>query len=410
MTEAEPAALSDTTLLVTNPDLALLSDGDSATIWHTKRAWRIKLGKSVARLWQAFAVPRTVGSVLATLPEGDQPGRQQVREVVAKLYARELLVRHDPAALSEGRRATGMFRAPVLPLAAALRGETADVVFIGAPYDVAVSYRPGARFAPDYLRRTGSAIFQYREENGAPTGAFDPVTGRWLLKGVRLADAGDINQAVHTRNGPTFDALTEVVAAVAGAGRLPVVLGGDHSITLPVVRGLLTRHEALGVLHFDAHSDYGEPLTEGWREYCHHGNVMNWIVGDERVRLVAQFGIRQLEAPPPVETPKRRVWPGRSASHVSPEKLLAELPSDIPYHLTIDVDALDPTVMPATGTPLPGGFTYPELLNLVELLCQSRRIVGIDLVELLPGPADTDGLLAADLLLRAVAAVMGQER
>lgn len=395
------------TLLVVNPELVILeADGDNTVVWHAKRAWRVELGRATARLWQAFAVPRTVDSLLDSLADGDAQVRQQVLESVALLRERDLVVRHHPDGVMLPTRRGGMFNAPVLPLADALRGATADVVFVGMPYDVGAAHRPGSRFAPNYLRRTSGALFQYRDSLNGPTGAYDPVTDRWLLQGTRLADTGDISHIVHTRNGPSFDALTEVVAACAASGRLPVVLGGDHSITLPVIHGLAAQHDTLGVLHIDAHADYAEPRTDGWREECHHGNVMNWVIGHKRVSRVAQYGIRQLEDPPSRPDPKRVTWPGTSGCRVEPERVLEQLPVGIGYHVTIDIDGLDPAVLPGTGTPLPGGFAHRELVDLLELLCRNRRIVGVDLVEVLPGSSDVDGLIASDVLLRTIAAAV----
>jgi agmatinase len=398
---------TDGTLLVVNPKLAILrSDATKTVVWHTMHAWQVDLGPGTARLWQAFAVPRTVASVVNSVSGDAGDMRQRVRDAVAQLREKELLVQHDPDGIVLPSGRGGMFNTPVLPLSDALRGATTDVVFIGMPYDVGVTHRPGSRFAPNYLRRTSGALFQYRDAPDGPAGVYDPVSGRWLLRGTRLADTGDVSHVVHTRNGPSFDALAEVVRACAMAERLPVVLGGDHSITLPVIQGLAGRYEALGVLHIDAHADYGEPRTDGWRDDCHHGNVMNWVVGHEGVHRIAQYGIRQLENPRSCPHPKRMVWPGTSVCAASPEQVLAQLPDELAYHVTIDVDGLDPTALSATGTPLPGGFTSRELVALLEMLCWNRRIVGIDMVEVLPGLSDVDGLVASDVLLRTIAAAV----
>ncbi len=396
-------------LLVVDPDLVVVDAGrDGSVLWHAKQSWRVELGAATARLWQAFAVPRTADSAVASF-SGDPEARRRLHASVTALRERGLLIDHAPEGtlLTTGRG--GMFNAPVLPVADALRGDTADVVFVGMPYDVGATHRPGSRFAPTYLRRASGALFQYRDTAEGPPGMYDPVSDRWLLRGTRLADTGDVTQVVHTRNGPSFDVLADLVGACAAAGRLPVVLGGDHSVTLPVVRGLASHHEALGVIHIDAHADYDEPRTENWRTDCHHGNVMSWVVGHERVHRIAQLGIRQLENPRARPSNKRVVWPGVSAARAvetEPERLLRQLPEDLAYHVTIDVDGLDPTTLSGTGTPLPGGFSARELTALLDLICRNRRIVGIDVVEVLPSASDVDALIAADVLLRTLAAAV----
>ncbi|MGY2007117.1 arginase family protein [Nocardia gipuzkoensis] len=403
---SEPlTALPD--LLVTNPDLTILAaDAEKMTLWHTRRGWRTELGRATARLWQEFAVPRTVESVLDAL-DGSQDGiRKQLLDSIALLHDKHFLVAHiaEGIAMTQGRG--GMFDAPLVTLSEALRGDTADVVFVGMPYDVGATHRPGSRFAPSGLRRVSTALFQYKASAERPRGAYDPVADRDILVGTRLVDIGDISSQVHTRNGESLAQLSEVVRACAAAKRLPVVLGGDHSITLPVVEGLVAEYEAIGVLHFDAHTDFFERRVDDWRTDCHHGNMMNWVVGNTRVALLAQYGIRQLENPRAEPEPKRRVWPGISASRADHGALLAELPEELPYHVSIDIDCLDPAVLSDTGTPLPGGFGYHELIELVELMCRNRRIVGIDLVEVLPGRSDAGVLIAADVLLRTVAAAV----
>jgi len=398
--ERAPAAdtpFTEDTLLATDPALALRGADDGRTVvWHTVQGWELGIGPATAAVLTAFALPRT----LSSLPSGENGLR--TRAVVRTLGERGLIRRHDPDGVPVPGGRGGMFGAPVLSLAEALRGDGCDVVFLGMPYDLGASHRPGSRFAPAYLRRTGGALFQYRDTASGPPGALDPVTGRRVLAGVRLADTGDVAANVHRSAGPTWGSLERIVSRVAGHGRLPVVLGGDHSVTLPVVRGLAEAHGSLGVLHVDAHSDYGRPRLDGADLHCHHGNVMDWVVGDPRVVRLAQFGVRQLEDRPGQADAKLRRWPGTSACRTPLDGILAELPEDLPYHLTVDVDALDPSVLSATGTPLPGGFAHAQLAELLTGLCSARRIVGVDVVELLPGEGEADGLIVADLLLRVL--------
>lgn len=158
----------------------------------------------------------------------------------------------------------------------------------------------------------------------------------------------------------------------------------------------------IGLLHFDAHSDYFEPLTGEWRASLHHGNVMSWISGEPAVEQIAQFGVRQLTAESPTAADQICVWPGRSAVSVSSELITGQLEPDLAWHITIDVDVLDPSVLPSTGTPLPGGLMASELNELIHAVTRGRTILGIDLVELIgdaPGPS---ALIAADVLLRAI--------
>ncbi|WP_084960935.1 arginase family protein [Thermoactinospora rubra] len=390
-------------MLVVNPQLVRTGE---ETFWDVAEGREIRLGRALTALVRQFAVPSTVDAAISSLGAGD--AATTVSSAVEELLARRVLVRHEPRAAVAGR-AGGLFRSPVLTMAEALGGDVADAVVLGMPYDVAVTYRPGTRFGPEYLRRVSGSLFQYRVVEGVPSGMHDPVRGRRVLSGVRLADIGDVTGTVFSRNGAGFDAVEQVMARLAAAGRFPVLLGGDHSITLPAVRGMLAAHPRLGVLHVDAHADYAVARTDDWREDCHHGNFMSWIVGDDRVERIAQFGIRQLTEQEPYTPDKVIRWPGTTASGAV-STVLDGLPDDLPYYLTVDVDGLDPTTMPATGTPLPGGFSGPQLISLLEAVCAERRVVGMDLVELLPDEADRSGLVAAEIILRVLDATLGRGR
>ncbi|MEV4577355.1 arginase family protein [Nonomuraea jabiensis] len=390
-------------VLMVNPELVRTGE---ETFWDVAEGREIRLGPALTSLVLQFAVPSTVDAVISGLKVTNAAAT--VASAVAELVTRRVLVHHETRAPDNGR-AAGLFRSPVLSVAEALGGEVADAVVLGMPYDVAVTYRPGTRFGPEYLRRVSGSLFQYKVVDGLPRGMHDPVRGHRVLEGVRLADIGNITGTVFTRNGSGFDALKQIMSRLAAASRFPVLLGGDHSITLPAVQGMLSAYPRLGVLHIDAHADYAVARTDDWREDCHHGNFMSWIVGDERVEKIAQFGIRQLTEEETYTPDKVSRWPGTTASGAVTD-VLAALPEDLPYYLTIDVDGLDPATMPATGTPLPGGFGAPQLIALLEAVCAERRLVGMDVVELQSDTADGPGLVAAEIVLRVLDAVLGRGR
>jgi agmatinase len=301
--------------------------------------------------------------------------------------------------------APGLFGCPRMELTAALRDKSIHAVVVGMPYDVAVTGRPGARFGPQSLRSASRVLFR-QAVPGDTTGMHDPVQGRRVLAGAGIADIGDITAAdVHQRNGAAMDALEQITGAIAQAGRLPLVLGGDHSVALPACLGVLGTHTPLTILHFDAHPDLRAPREDDWHIGC-HGNFMSWLVGDPRVTRVVQFGVRQLTAEDLTGIPKVTTWPGTAAAIADPAEILATIPQDAICYLTVDVDCLDPLAMPSTGTPLPGGFSHPQLISLLELICGARHVVGMDFTEYLPEGNHLAGHVAADVLLRTLDAVL----
>ncbi|MFI8436201.1 arginase family protein [Streptomyces sp. NPDC079020] len=370
--------------------------GGADLIWP-QDGRRIALGRTSLHILMQFAVPATASSV-ADRMERSAPGSMEVvNKAVATLVEAGALCEREVLHPTPSGRGSGLFGTPVVKIDDAMNG-TDDFVVIGAPYDHGVTYRPGARFGPEVLRRVSTTV--YRAEAGR-RGVYDVETDSRLLAGVGIADIGDVSAAPGGLGEDLLEGLEEIVALTAHSKKVPVVLGGDHSITLRVVDGLTRHHQRLGLLHFDAHHDFGKIRT-GRRVGMHHGNFLDWVVGNPAVECVAQFGIRQLTQNIPQESEKVRRWPGLTAVAADPADMVRQLPSDLVWHLTFDVDVLDPSVMPSTGTVLPGGYTYRQAETIVSALCDALPVVGVDFVEYLPGADEAPGVTTSALLLRTL--------
>lgn len=251
----------------------------------------------------------------------------------------------------------------------------ADTVLFGAPFDCTTSYRPGARFGSGVIRR---------ESYGLET--YSPYQDR-DLKATQVIDIGDLELCL----GDTKKALDQIEACadqILSDGKRPFLLGGEHLVTLGAFRAAARRYPDLAVIHFDAHADLrdeylGTPLSHACvLRRCHE------FVGDGRI---FQFGIRSGDRP-------EFLW-GRK--HVSTvlydfsclEQTLSQL-SGRPVYFTLDLDVLDPSVFPGTGTPEPGGVSFEELRKAATLVCSKARIIGCDVTELSP-PYDPSGISAA---------------
>lgn len=268
-----------------------------------------------------------------------------------------------------------------------------DVALLGIPYDGGTSYRSGARHGPRHVRDQSSLIRPW-----------NPVLQVSPFEKLAVADYGDVD-VVPISIEDTFAAIEREIDAVTEAGVIPLSVGGDHSITLPILRSLARRHGRLGLVHFDAHPDT-------WDEYFgskyFHGTTFRRAVEEGLVDggRIVQIGIRgPLYGADDFEFHRQH---GLEAIRIESVKergtawvveRLRRLSGGAVY-CSFDIDAVDPAYAPATGTPEVGGLTSYEALTLVRAL-RELDLVGADVVEVAPpydGPGAITGLLAANLL------------
>lgn len=301
---------------------------------------------------------------------------------------------------------SGMFGCPKIALEDAFSEGAPKVVFLGMPYERGITGRDGTSTGPAYLRKCSRVAFDYTERDGAATGWWHMGRQARVLNGVRFGDVGDIQCGDGIRNGADFDRLFETLRSLYQVKCFPVVIGGDHSISLPAITAAASVHHGLGVLHFDAHSDLGNLKDMGpWRRNCTHGNFMSWVASNPNVASIHQFGVRHLLPEQPYSPPN--VFTLSSDLFLSRfDVVLESLPIDRPYYVTFDVDCLDPDVVSQTGTPIPGGLSYQDVVKALQRLASSRRIIGIDVVEMIAAGDSTnyrEGITVSYILFELLA-------
>jgi agmatinase len=254
--------------------------------------------------------------------------------------------------------------------------EDSRIVLMGVPFDQTASFRPGARFAPRAIRMWSDVLESY-----CPV--FDGD-----LEELSIGDQGDI---IVPASGwvAVSDSVKKAVAMSVAAGQTPVLLGGEHLITLPAVEGCLSIFPDLVVVQMDAHMD----LRNDYEGLAHsHATVMRRVFDLVGARGLCQYGIR---------SGTREEWEF-SRKHGTLKTDATELAVAVdgrPVYLSVDLDVLDPAVMPETGTPEPGGLSYLQLRDaLMEL--RGTRIVGADVVEYCPlaGMGGPSGSVAAKIV------------
>jgi len=243
--------------------------------------------------------------------------------------------------------------------------EKSDVVIFGAPYDGTSSFRPGSRFAASRIR-----IDSYGLETYSPYLDSDLLT-------KHVHDAGDLDFVFGNRD-LVLSNIKEFATKLIQENKKPLMIGGEHLVTLPVVEAVHNKFNDLVILHFDAHTDLREDYMG---EKFSHATVIKrvWeLLGDNRIY---QFGIR---------SGLKAEFDWAEAGHTNLNKFgyetldqVVEIIGDKPVYVTIDLDILDPSIFPGTGTPEPGGISFTDMMTIIQKLA-NLNIVGADVVELAP--------------------------
>lgn len=260
-------------------------------------------------------------------------------------------------------------------------------VLIGVPYDATATFRRGCALAPAAIRWASQSIETY-----------SPILMR-DLEDLRYADRGDLDVG-HANPEEMVETVRAAVAGI-GAGVLPVLLGGEHTITLGAVRALRDRHPDLAVLQLDAHTDLREEY-EGRR--LSHATVMRRVADLVPPERIVALGLRAGTRQEFAFLERYRAWSPRLS-----------VTSDVwtwlrprPIYVTLDIDVLDPSDAPGTGNPEPEGANAGDLLRFIRLL-GDLPVVGVDLVEVSPpfDPSGRTGVLAAMVIREILLAARG---
>ncbi|WP_171204890.1 agmatinase [Ruegeria sp. HKCCA0235A] len=287
-----------------------------------------------------------------------------------------------------------------LPQAASLAG--LDVAVLGIPMDIGTSWRSGTRFGPKQIRSESAMIRPYNMATSAAP--FDSL---------QIADIGDL--AINTFSlADSLRIIRESYDAILAKNVTPVAMGGDHSITLPILRAIAAKHGPVALVHVDAHADvndemFGEKETHGtvFRRAYEEGLIVpdkTFQIGIRGSGYAASdftearyWGFRQF--------PAWELWQ-QNLTQIGSQ--IRKIIGDHPVYVTYDIDSLDPAFAPGTGTPEIAGLTTPQALQLIHAL-QGVNVVGCDLVEVSPpyDPSGNTALTAANLIYEMLCILPG---
>ena len=252
----------------------------------------------------------------------------------------------------------------------------ARIVLFGAPFDSTTSFRPGTRFAPHAIRSESFGLETYSP---------------WLdrdLEDISVFDSGDIELCIGSAD-KALDQISERTSVILADGKIPFMIGGEHLVTLGAFREVFKKYPSVHIIHFDAHTDLRDDYLDVKLSHACVIRRCHDLVGDGRIH---QFGIRSGE---------RAEWRWARQGHTDLHPFsfdgLAETVKGLgstPVYFTIDLDVMDPSVFPGTGTPEYGGVTFMQLFEALKTVCGGCNIVGLDVNELCP-PYDQTGASTA---------------
>ena len=284
----------------------------------------------------------------------------------------------------------------------------ADVAVMGVPSDEGSPFMPGSRFGPRAIREHSLRFVT------DPPGYFDPHERRRFLeremRDRRLVDVGDAD-VLPTNVVKTFDNVTDMTKAVLDRKAMPVVLGGDHAITYPVVRAF---EQPLHVIHFDAHIDY-MPFVHGL-EYTNQ-HAFRHIRAMPNVRSLTQVGIRSIRGSQVMQEDTirdgNRLVTMEEFRDASLDAVLADVPARDACYVSIDIDVLDLPLVPGCVSAEPNGMQYSDLRESLFAIAEHAEVVGFDLVEVNPQLDVGTGVtsyLAAHTIIEFLGRICAQNR
>ncbi|QHV96206.1 arginase family protein [Spirosoma endbachense] len=389
-------------LLLKSPylDITLSNQTGKGTIFNMISGKSYEVSPAIVSILDFFRQPATTDALFDEMDiENDQ-----LELAIAYLQRNGLLL--DPS--TEGWE---RFTADVMAVKNRIFGvdayhERAEVVIVGIPFGKGNGKSMGGAKFPFHIR-------EFSQNNnlllkGADFLLFDELTAtrlQPLFQNSKLVDYGNLFVNANESTAFVYAKIHHMASQLFKAGKIPAFIGGDHSISYPLIKAAAETYPNLHVIHFDAHTDtYGSRYDSinHWGKVHHYGNFMTKCLELSNVQQVYQFGIRGFANAGTRPRPKQHIHWCHQVSEQLRQGKRFDLPDDVPYYVTFDVDVLDPTVLPGTATPIPGGFSLEEIKQLFSQLLPGRQLVGFDLVEANPDFDSTDltTQVAMEILLR----------
>ncbi|HEY9584723.1 MAG TPA: agmatinase [Candidatus Paceibacterota bacterium] len=361
-------------------------------VMNTLTSQRLQITCESMKILDAFQIPRTLFSAARELGVTGKGSQRQLRSLLTPLIDASFLVSASDVMAHEQRNlrtiieSDSFVRPKTLfahcPSVNMAEIEQGTVVIAGIGSDQATTGDPGTRHGPERLREVSTRFITYDRDIFTLTnrGWYNADIGKVILHGIPFADVGNVAHHLSEDSHHFYERCYRAALAIHERKAFPVFIGGDHSISAPLIRACEKAHEDITLIHFDAHTDLAE-----W-DYSvshHHGNVMSRVLHENPKLEIHQFGIRGFAGAPP-DNNRCHVVRQREIDTDLDEVISLRIPQGCTCYISFDVDVIDPSFAPGTGTPVSMGMTPNALLRLMEAVAQKNHVVGIDIVELCP--------------------------
>jgi len=388
--------MSDTEVLTLSKHLSLESlDTNTGirVIINTLTGQRLQMTCESMKILDVFQVPRTLTDAARYLSvSGGRRSHRQFQSLVSLLMDASFLINASDVTAYEQRNLRTIIDSDSFvhpktlfahcPSVNVTEIEQGTIVIAGIGSDQATTGHPGARHGPEQLREVSTRFIRYDRDifTLANRGWYSADMEKIILKGIPFADVGNVVNHLSEDPREFYERCHRAALAIHDRKAFSVFIGGDHSISAPLIRACKEVHGDLTLIQFDAHTDLGE-----WDSSTthHHGNVMSRVLHENPELEIHQIGIRGFADARSLNNRCHVVC--QREIDVDLDKVLStRIPQGRTCYISLDVDVLDPSFAPGTGTPVPMGMTSSNLLRLLEAIARQNRIVSVDIVELCP--------------------------
>lgn len=280
----------------------------------------------------------------------------------------------------------------------------ADIAVLGVPYDMGVGYLSGCRLGPRRIREVSTHYAR------GGVGFYDIDNDEQLLEApIKIVDCGDVD-ILHGDLEYCFSSIEEYVRRIIQRGAIPAIMGGDHSITIPIGRALSEVGKKINIIQFDAHLDWTDSVGP---QKLANGSPMRRLSEMDYIDKMCQIGLRGLGSSRREDFMDAKAYgsvliSAKEAHEIGVEGVLAKIPKGEDYYLSIDIDGYDISIAPGVGSPSPGGLYFNQVTDIITGICKMGNVVGFDLVETAPqyDPTNTTVRVAAMTMLHTMAMIM----